>query len=124
MIIRMILLGRQKYKEKTKIGSVVTVFLLLSLTGWDLTWSTIGGAAVGVATCGVGSAISNACENVALGTILGGATSGAVSGVSFRTDKKIPPSLTGFFNIGNEITIILLPSGFLRILSGACSEHR
>ena len=37
--------------------------------------------------------------------------------------KKNPANLTGFFNIGNEITIIL-PSGFLRIPSGACSGHR
>lgn len=40
------------------------------------------------------------------------------------TKLKNPANLTGFFNIENEITIILLPSGFLRILSGACSEHR
>lgn len=55
------------------------------LKGWDLAWSAIGGAAVGVATAGIGALVSEGFSNVAVGTILGGATSGAVSGSAFGT---------------------------------------
>jgi RHS repeat-associated protein len=55
------------------------------LNGWDLVLSTVGGAAVGVATAGIGTVVSNAFSNVALGTIMGGAASGAVSGGAFGT---------------------------------------
>ena len=55
------------------------------LKGWDMAWSIIGGAAVGVATAGIGALVSEGFSNVAVGTILGGATSGAVSGSAFGT---------------------------------------
>ena len=45
------------------------------LEGWDLAWATIGGAAVGAATVGVGNVVSSAG-----GAVLGGAAAGATAG--------------------------------------------
>ncbi|MBQ8957954.1 MAG: hypothetical protein IJ057_05575 [Bacteroidales bacterium] len=45
------------------------------LSGWDLAWSTIGGAVVGTATAGIGNAVSSA-----YGAVAGGAVAGAFSG--------------------------------------------
>ena len=53
------------------------------LEGVDLFLATIGGAAIGAATVGVGTGVSSAFSNVAVGTIVGGAASGAVSGGAF-----------------------------------------
>ena len=55
------------------------------LKGVDLFLSTICGAGAGVATAGIGTVVSDAFSNVALGTIMGGAASGAVSGGAFGT---------------------------------------
>ncbi len=59
------------------------------LEGWDLVWSTVGGAAVGAISGGIGTYVSSV-STAAVGGLCGGAISGAGNGLiqGLATDSK------------------------------------
>ena len=59
------------------------------LSGWDLAWATIGGAAVGAISGGIGTYVSSV-STAAVGGLCGGAISGAGNGLiqGWATDSK------------------------------------
>ncbi len=68
------------------------------LEGWDLVWSTVGGAAVGVATCGVGNYVTSAVgvgAGGAAGGAIGGFGYGVISAVANNSENVLEDALVG-----------------------------
>ena len=81
------------------------------LEGWDLAWATIGGAAVGAATVGIGNVVSSAG-----GAVLGGAAAGATAGAG---NGLISGLATNSSNLGQDI----LNGAWKGLVSGAVGGY-
>ena len=62
----------------------------LGYKGWDKFWYTLGGAAIGAATAGIGTAVS-----FSAGVVAGGVVGGAVGGAGFGTMGSYAAGLKG-----------------------------
>ena len=62
----------------------------LGYKGWDKFWYTLGGAAIGAATAGIGTAVS-----FSAGVVAGGVVGGAVGGAGFGTMGSYAAGLRG-----------------------------
>jgi len=69
----------------------------LGYKGWDKFWYTLGGAAIGAATAGIGTAVSSSA-----GVVAGGIVGGAAGGAGFCTMGGYAAGLRGgdLFNAG------------------------